>query len=92
MVAGRAADAPPLTLLKVGHHGSITSTAEAFVEAVRPQYALISVGARNRYGHPDPQVLARLERAGARIFRTDRQGTVLLTARPDGTVRVRTSR
>ena len=92
VLRGRAPDAPPLTLLKVGHHGSITSTAAAFVEAVRPQYALIPVGARNRYGHPDPQVLARLERVGAQIFRTDLQGTVLLAARPDGTVRVRTSR
>ncbi len=93
VLARIGAGAPPaVTLLKVGHHGSITSTAEAFVSAIRPQYAVISVGARNRYGHPDPQVLARLERAGARVFRTDLQGTVLLTARPDGTVRVRTSR
>ncbi len=92
VAAARPAGAPPLTLLKVGHHGSITSTAAAFVEAVRPRYALIPVGARNRYGHPDPQVLARLERAGARIFRTDLQGTVLLTARADGTVTARTAR
>ncbi len=92
VVAGRPADAPSVTLLKVGHHGSITSTAEAFVDAIRPEYAAISVGSRNRYGHPDPQVLARLERAGAQIFRTDTRGTVLLTARADGSVRVRTSR
>lgn len=92
VVAGRPADAPAVTLLKVGHHGSITSTAQGFVDAIRPEYAAISVGSRNRYGHPDPQVLARLERAGAQIFRTDTQGTVLLTARADGGVRVRTSR
>ena len=92
VVAGRPADAPAVTLLKVGHHGSITSTAQAFVDAIRPEYAAISVGSRNRYGHPDPQVLARLERAGTQIFRTDTQGTVLLTARADGSVRVRTSR
>ena len=92
VVAGRPADAPAVTLLKVGHHGSITSTAQGFVDAIRPEYAAISVGSRNRYGHPDPQVLARLERAGAQIFRTDTQGTVLLTARADGNVRVRTSR
>ena len=49
-----------VTLLKVGHHGSITSSAESFVDRVRPEYALISVGARNRYGHPDPAVLGRL--------------------------------
>ena len=92
VVGAHLAGAPAVTLLKVGHHGSITSTAEAFVDAVRPGYALIPVGARNRYGHPDPVVLARLERAGTRIFRTDLQGTVLLAARADGTVRVRTSR
>ena len=92
VLGAHLAEAPAVTLLKVGHHGSITSTAETFVDAVRPEYALIPVGARNRYGHPDPVVLARLERAGTRIFRTDLQGTVLLAARADGTVRVRTSR
>jgi len=77
-----------VTLLKVGHHGSRTSTAAEFVQAVSPEYALISVGARNRYGHPDPVVLDRLERAGVRILRTDRDGTVGVVARRDGTVRV----
>ena len=81
-----------VTLLKVGHHGSATSTSQAFVDAVRPEYALIPVGARNRYGHPDPDVLARLERAGTRILRTDLHGTVSLIARSDGTVRVSTTR
>ncbi len=76
-----------VTLLKVGHHGSRTSTAAEFVQAVLPEYALISVGARNRYGHPDPVVLERLERAGVRVLRTDRDGTVGIVARRDGTVR-----
>ena len=84
--------APDITVLKVGHHGSRTSSSEAFVRATRPDYALISVGSRNRYGHPDPAVLARLEREGTHIFRTDRQGTVVLAARADGTVTVRTGR
>ncbi len=94
-VMGEGADADAardITLLKVGHHGSITSSAEAFVRETSPEYALIPVGARNRYGHPDPVVLARLRRVGARILRTDTQGTVSVIARPDGTVRVRTSR
>jgi len=77
-----------VTLLKVGHHGSRTSTSAEFVEAVSPEYALIPVGARNRYGHPDPVVLERLERAGVRILRTDRDGTVGIVARRDGTVTV----
>ncbi len=81
-----------VTVLKVGHHGSRTSTSEDFVRAVSPLYAVISVGARNRYGHPDPAVLARLERAGARVYRTDLDGTVTLTAQRDGTVTVKGSR
>ena len=81
-------DEPEVTLLKAGHHGSRTSTSDEFVRAVLPEYALISVGARNRYGHPDPLVLGRLERAGVHILRTDRDGSVGLVARRDGTVRV----
>ncbi len=80
---------PEVTLLKVGHHGSITSTSEALINAASPPYALIPVGARNRYGHPDPIVLRRLERAGAQIYRTDRHGTVTVIAERDGRVRVR---
>ncbi len=80
---------PDVTLLKVGHHGSVTSTSEALLNAASPAYALIPVGARNRYGHPDPIVMRRLERAGARIYRTDRHGTVTVTAERDGRVRVR---
>jgi len=63
-------------LLKIGHHGSRTSTTPAFLAAVAPQAAVISVGADNRYGHPSPQVLATLQAAGARVFRTDRDGAV----------------
>ena len=81
-------DQPEVTLLKVGHHGSRTSTSEEFVRAVAPEYAIIPVGARNRYGHPDPLVLERLERAGVHVLRTDRDGSVGLVARRDGTVRV----
>ena len=90
------ASGPPgdhdVTLLKVGHHGSITSTSEAFVQATSPEYAVIPVGARNRYGHPDPVVLARLQRAGADILRTDLHGTVTVIARRDGSVAVRRGR
>src|SRR3989338_2738484 len=58
-------------VLKVGHHGSKTSSNPLFLEKVKPDYALISVGAKNRYGHPTKQVLEALEEVGARIFRTD---------------------
>lgn len=66
------------TVLKVAHHGSRSSTTAEFLRAVRPAVAVISVGPRNGYGHPDPGVLARLTEAGARIYRTDRDGAVIL--------------
>lgn len=61
--------------LKVGHHGSKTSTTENFLKAVSPQVAFIEVGARNRYGHPTEQVLSRLENYGIKYYRTDTDGT-----------------
>ena len=71
------------TVLKVGHHGSDTSSSEAFLEAVAPQYAVISVGKSNSYGHPSDEVLARLDCLGAVIYRTDLAGDILCTS--DGT-------
>lgn len=67
-------------VLKVGHHGSKTSSGEAFLAAVRPRIALISAGEGNRYGHPTPEALARLHEAGAAVYRTDEQGTLTVTA------------
>ncbi len=64
-------------VLKVGHHGSRTSTTAPFLAAVRPAYAVIQVGEGNRYGHPTADVLERLHRAGALIFRNDLQGTLV---------------
>jgi len=72
------------TVLKVGHHGSSTSTGDSVLAAVRPAIGLISVGRRNRYGHPDPQVLARLRENGVQVHRTDLTGTLTITAWPDG--------
>ena len=63
-------------LLKVGHHGSRTSSTPQFLAAVHAQAAVISVGAGNTYGHPSPAVLQQLAAAGARVFRTDRDGAV----------------
>ncbi len=65
------------TVLKVGHHGSRTSTGSSFLSRVAPREAVIEVGENNSYGHPTEQVLRRLEMRGIKIYRTDRDGTVL---------------
>jgi competence protein ComEC len=64
------------TLLKVGHHGSITSTRPEFLARVKPQWAVISCGLHNRYGHPRTEVLEELEAARVRTFRTDLNGAM----------------
>lgn len=78
----RDAGALSADVLKVGHHGSPTSTTPAFLEAVAPRIALVSVGAGNVYGHPGPEVMRRLTEQGAMVLRTDLLGTVIL--RTDG--------
>jgi competence protein ComEC len=75
LTSGVALDA---AVLKVPHHGSRTSSGPELLAAVRPAIAVVSVGVRNAYGHPDPGVLARLTAAGADLYRTDRDGAVLL--------------
>jgi competence protein ComEC len=76
-------------VIKVPHHGSLTSSTEEFVRAVHPNVAVVSAGRANHFGHPVPQVLERYRAAGAEIFRTDQDGAV--TVDTDGTsLRVRT--
>ncbi|MGE0593526.1 MAG: ComEC/Rec2 family competence protein [Vicinamibacterales bacterium] len=71
-----------LRVLKVAHHGSRTSTSEALVRGWRPQVALVSSGRQNTFGHPAPEVIERLRRAGVRVWRTDLEGQ--LTLETDG--------
>lgn len=73
---------PRADVLKVAHHGSRTSTSEAFLEAIAPTVALVSAGWLNSYGHPHPMVVARLRARGIALFRTDRDGAI--TLRSDG--------
>ena len=73
----------PLRVVKVAHHGSRSSSSEAFVKAIHAQVAVVSVGRGNHFGHPAPEVIERYRAAGAEIFRTDRDGAV--TVDTDGT-------
>lgn len=73
----RGAGALRADLLKVGHHGSRTSTSAEFLAAVRPEMAAISSGVRNRFGHPHPTTLATLKAANVEVLRTDRGGEIV---------------
>lgn len=75
-----------ITLLKVGHHGSMTSTSELFLRTLRPQCAVISCGRNNHFGHPRMPVLQRLQQAGSATDRTDTMGTVEFTLEANGAI------
>jgi competence protein ComEC len=74
------------TVLVVGHHGSRTSSLDEFVDLAHPEYGVFTVGFRNRYGHPHPQVVARLRDRDTRILRSDTGGLVRLTFGEAGVV------
>jgi competence protein ComEC len=76
----------PDQLLKVGHHGSRTSTTPEFLAQVAPQDAIVSVGANNTFGHPRPEIIERLYAAHARVFRTDRSGLTTFLLSRDGRI------
>lgn len=75
---------PRVDLLKVAHHGSRTASTAAFLDAVRPLVAVVSVGEANPFGHPAAATLRRIEAVGARLYRTDRDGTVDAAFGPAG--------
>ena len=64
-----------IDVLKVGHHGSKTSSGKEFIDEIKPKYSIISVGNNNRYGHPNDSVLNNL--ANSKIYRTDQDGSIL---------------
>ena len=70
-------------VLKLGHHGSSSSTSDDFLSAVDPTWAVISCAEGNKYGHPHAETMNKLRAAGVSVFRTDDQGTI--TATTDGT-------
>lgn len=73
----------PVDVLKIGHHGSCTSSSSEFLSAAAPTYAVISVGAENRYGHPCGKVLERLGQLPTKILRTDQWGDIHFTVNDD---------
>ena len=73
----------PIDVLKVAHHGSATATTDAFVDEMAPRIAVVSAGFGNPYGHPSPKTVARLTDRGAKLFRTDVDGTIEIST--DGT-------
>ncbi len=82
-LVGLDGDKIDVEVLKAGHHGSKTSTSQEFVSQTSPDYAVISAGFNNRYGHPHPEVVERLRASGAQVLNTAKVGTILFTT--DGT-------
>jgi competence protein ComEC len=82
---------PPIDILKVAHHGSATASTPTFLDAVRPRVAIVSAGAGNPYGHPARSTIDRLAATGARVLRTDSDGSVAVSITVDGTISVATS-
>jgi len=78
ILSENSADQLKSTILKVGHHGSRTSTSSQFAKAVSPTHALISDGKDNKYGHPHPETLTTLAQFGAKIMRTDLLGSIII--------------
>ena len=76
---------PDCDVLKVAHHGAKSSTSSLFLKMTSPSAAIVSVG-HNSYGHPAPETLARLQKAGASVFRTDECGAISALLRPNGDV------
>lgn len=70
-------------VLKISHHGSKSATSENFLKIIKPQYAILSVGLNNKYGHPTPSIINLLQNLGIQIYRTDYQGDILVESSKD---------
>ena len=76
------------TIIKVAHHGSKTSSTEKFIEKVKPKIALIGVGENNTFGHPSNITIETLEKAGTKIYRTDKMGEIILQINKKGQIKI----
>jgi len=76
-------------ILKVGHHGSKTSSIQDFLDMVKPKIALIGVGANNTFGHPNDKVIERLKNEGCKIYRTDKQGEIIIRVNRKGKIKIK---
>ena len=78
------------TILKVAHHGSKTSSTQEFLEAVRPKISLIGVGENNKFGHPNDDVINRLDEINSKIYRTDKMGEISISVDKNGRIKIAT--
>lgn len=77
------------TILKIAHHGSNTSSYEEFIKKVNPKIALIGVGKNNKFGHPSKEVIERLKNINCKIYRTDKNGEIILLIDEKGKVNIK---
>ena len=77
------------TVLKVAHHGSKTSSIQEFIEAVKPKISIIGVGENNKFGHPNDDVIARLQNIGSKIYRTDKMGEISIAVNNKGIIKIK---
>ena len=75
-------------ILKVPHHGSKTSSTQEFIKAVEPKISLIGVGLKNKFGHPNQEVIERLEDSGSKVLRTDENGEIIICVSDDGNIKI----
>jgi len=74
------------TIIKIAHHGSKTSSSKKLLKAINPKIALIGVGENNNFGHPNNEVIERLEELGCKIYRTDKMGEIKINVNKKGSV------
>ena len=77
------------TVLKTAHHGSKTSSIQDFIEVVKPKISLIGVGENNKFGHPNDDVISRLENIGSKIYRTDKMGEISIMVNRKGKIKIK---